>query len=238
MGRRPWGCDCHLGIWCSHAITTGDPGPDRSCLRRRFGPVAGGAAGSRGPDPTRLILAGAAVGALFLALTWAILILSRESLDIYRFWVLGGFTGITKSDLFALLPLYAISLPLGLVAAFLLSPLILGDDTARALGVRVGVVRVLSVVAIVALCGITVSMAGPIAFIGLVVPHLARPLLGADIRVVAVGSFLIGGVLAVSADIIGRLILPGQEIEAGVMMALIGGPSLIILVRFRGKVTL
>lgn len=200
--------------------------------------VLGGSARRSGPDPTRLVLAGAAVGALFLALTWAILILSRESLDIYRFWVLGGFTGITRSDLFALLPLYAVSLPLGLVAAFLLAPLILGDDTARALGVRVGLVRVVSVFAIVALCGITVSMAGPIAFIGLVVPHLVRPFLGADIRLVAVGSFLTGGALAVLADMIGRLILPGQEIEAGAMMALIGGPGLILLVRFRREVAL
>lgn len=197
--------------------------------------MLGGSVRSRGPDPTRLILAGAAVGALFLALTWAILILSRESLDIYRFWVLGGFTGISKADLFALLPLYAVSLPFGLAAAFLLSPLILGDDTARALGVRVGFVRVFAVIAIVALSGITVSMAGPIAFIGLVVPHLVRPFLGADIRLVAPGSLLAGGAIAVLADILGRLILPGQEIEAGVMMALIGGPGLILLVRTRRK---
>ncbi|SMR83539.1 iron complex transport system permease protein [Aliiroseovarius halocynthiae] len=200
--------------------------------------LLGGAVRPRGPDPTRLILAGAAVGALFLALTWAILILSRESLDTYRFWVLGGFTGITKSDLVALLPLFAVSLPMGLAAAFLLAPLILGDDTARALGVRVGFVRVFSTVAIVALCGLTVSMAGPIAFIGLVVPHLVRPLLGADLRLVAIGSFLTGAALAVLADILGRLILPGQEIEAGATMALIGGPSLILLVRFRREVAL
>lgn len=200
--------------------------------------LLGGAVRPRGPEPTRLILAGAAVGALFLALTWAILILSRESLDTYRFWVLGGFTGITKSDLSALLPLFAVSLPMGLAAAFLLAPLILGDDTARALGVRVGFARVFSTIAIVALCGLTVSMAGPIAFIGLVVPHLVRPLLGADLRLVAIGALLTGAALAALADILGRLILPGQEIEAGAMMALIGGPSLILLVRFRREVAL
>ncbi len=181
--------------------------------------------------PSRLVLAGAAVGALFMALTWAILLLSRESMDIYRFWVLGGFTGITLADLMQLLPLYVVALPLGLLAAILQAPLVLGDDTARALGVKVGIVRALSLVAIVLLCGTTVSMAGPIAFVGLLVPHLVRPLVGSDIRRVALAAFFAGGVLAIGADTLGRLLLAGQEIKAGEMMALIGGPTLIYLVR-------
>ncbi|MEC7962125.1 MAG: iron ABC transporter permease [Pseudomonadota bacterium] len=200
--------------------------------------LLGGGAGRNGPDPTRLVLAGAAVGALFLALTWSILILSRESLDIFRFWVLGGFTGITLSDLMALLPLYALAFPAGAVAALLLAPLALGDDTARALGVRVGLARAVAFAAIVLLCGTTVSMAGPIAFIGLLVPHLVRPVVGADLRLQALGSVITGGALALIADTLGRIILPGQEIEAGAMMALIGGPTLILLVRRAREVTL
>ncbi|WP_412563584.1 FecCD family ABC transporter permease [Thalassobius sp. MITS945101] len=197
-----------------------------------------GGAGRNGPDPTRLVLAGAAVGALFLALTWAILILSRESLDIFRFWVLGSFTGITLTDLKALLPLYAVALPVAALAAVLLAPLVLGDDAARALGVRVGLARCVAFFAIVLLCGTTVSMAGPIAFIGLLVPHLVRPVLGADLRLQALGCFITGAVLALLADTLGRVILPGQEIEAGAMMALIGGPTLIMLVRMRREVVL
>lgn len=197
-----------------------------------------GGAGRNGPDPTRLVLAGAAVGALFLALTWAILILSRESLDIFRFWVLGSFTGITLTDLKALLPLYAVALPVAGLAAVLLAPLVLGDDAARALGVRVGLARCVAFIAIVLLCGTTVSMAGPIAFIGLLVPHLVRPVLGADLRLQALGCFITGAVLALLADTLGRVILPGQEIEAGAMMALIGGPTLIMLVRMRREVVL
>lgn len=200
--------------------------------------LLGGTVQKNGPDPTRLILAGAAVGTLFLAFTWAILILSRESLDVYRFWVLGGFTGIELKDLLSLMPLYIIAVPLALISAVMLEPLTLGDDAARALGVRVGLTRVLAIVAIVLLCGTTVSMAGPIAFIGLLVPHLVRPILGAGVKQLAIGSLIFGAMLAVVADTLGRVILPGQEIEAGAMMALIGGPTLVLLARRRREVAL
>lgn len=198
--------------------------------------LLGGVDRSTGPDPTRLVLAGAAIGALFLALTWAVLVLSRESLDVFRFWVLGGFDGIALSDLMSVLPIYALALPMAAVAASLLDPLVLGDDAARALGVRVGFARLFSVLAIVLLCGTTVSLAGPIAFVGLLVPHLVRPFVRADLRVLALGSFIAGGVLALTADILGRVILPGMELEAGAMMALIGGPALIAIVRTKGGV--
>ncbi len=200
--------------------------------------LLGGSIRKNGPDPTRLVLAGAAIGALFLAFTWAILILSRESLDIYRFWVLGSFAGVDLPDLLAMLPLYLIALPLGLLAAVLLDPLTLGEDTARALGVRVGMARLVTVVAIVLLCGTTVSLAGPIAFIGLVVPHIVRPLVGADVRRLAIGAFVFGGLLGLLADALGRILVPGSEIEAGVMMALIGGPALILLVRLKRGIRL
>ncbi|WP_299970336.1 iron ABC transporter permease [uncultured Roseobacter sp.] len=200
--------------------------------------LLGGTPRGQGPDPMRLILAGAAVSALFLALTWAILILSRESLDVYRFWVLGAFSDIRMADLLSLWPAFAIALPLAAAAALLLDPLTLGDDTARALGVRVGLARVITILAIVGLCGTTVSLAGPIAFIGLVVPHLIRPLSGADVRLLALGSFLAGALLAITADTLGRVLLPGREIEAGAMMALIGGPTLVLLVRLRRGVAL
>lgn len=195
--------------------------------------LLGGAVRNNGPDPTRLVLAGAAVGALFLAFTWAILILSRESLDVFRFWVLGGFTGIGIDELASIAPLYMLALPLAIVSAFLLDPLVLGDDAARALGVRVGLARIISIIAVILLCGTTVSIAGPISFIGLVVPHLIRPFLGADIRKLAIGSFFAGAILAICADTLGRVILTGQEVEAGAMMAMLGGPALILLVRMK-----
>lgn len=184
-----------------------------------------------GPDPVRLVLAGAALGALFLALSWGLLVLSRQSLDIYRYWVLGGFNQIAPEQLGAMLPLFAVGFGIAGLSAILLNPLTLGDDTARALGARVGLARVVSLIAIVLLCGTTVSLAGPIAFIGLLVPHLVRPFSGADMRKLAFGAAVLGAGLAILADMLGRVILPGQEVEAGAIMALIGGPALIILVQ-------
>ncbi|KJZ18665.1 hypothetical protein TW80_13815 [Loktanella sp. S4079] len=200
--------------------------------------LLGGSVRKNGPDPTRFVLAGAAIGALFLAFTWAILILSRESLDVYRFWVLGAFSGVSMANISSLLPLYAIGLPMAVISAMLLNQLVLGDDTARALGVRIGIARVLTVLTVVILCGTTVSLAGPIAFIGLVVPHVVRPFVGANISLLTVGAFFAGGILALFADILGRVLLPGSEIEAGAMMALIGGPVLILLVRMKRGVRL
>ena len=94
-----------------------------------------------------------------------------------------------------------------------------------------GLARFISLVGTVLLCGTTVSLAGPIAFIGLIVPHLVRPFARGDVRRLAFGSVVLGAALAVTADVLGRLILPGQEIEAGAIMALIGGPALIVLVQ-------
>ena len=200
--------------------------------------VLGGAAHRSGPDPTRLVLAGAALSALFLALTWAVLLMSREALDVFRFWVLGGFTGISMTQVMAVLPVYAVGFPLAFLAARLLSPLILGDDAARALGVRVWLVRLICVGAVVLLCGATVSLAGPIAFVGLLVPHLVRPFTGVSIPKLALGSTILGACLATFADLAGRFLLPGREVEAGVVIAMIGGPALVILVRRRQEVPL
>ncbi|MCH2165715.1 MAG: iron ABC transporter permease [Marinovum sp.] len=197
-----------------------------------------GTSRARGPDPVRLVLAGAALSALFLSLTWVILITSRQSLAIYRYWVLGGFSQIEMSHLMAVAPLFFVGFALAILAAFLLNPLMLGDATARALGARVGLARSIALSAVVLLCGTTVSLAGPIAFIGLFVPHLVRAFTRPDARTLAVGSSVLGGVLALTADVIGRLIFSGQEIEAGVVIALIGGPALIALVQRRQEIRL
>ena len=196
--------------------------------------LLGGSIGRNGPDPVRLVLAGAALSALFLALTWALLIASRQALDVYRYWVLGGFNQVDPASLVSVLPAYALGFVAAAGAAILLNPLAIGDDTARALGARVGLARLIGLIAVVVLCATTVSLAGPIAFIGLVVPHMVRPFAGADIRRLVLGSAAVGAALAVVADLVGRFILPGQELEAGAMMALIGGPALILIVR-RGR---
>ncbi|MEL6681652.1 MAG: iron ABC transporter permease [Pseudomonadota bacterium] len=192
--------------------------------------LGGGSQGS----PARLILAGAAVSALFLALSRGLLLISQQTLDVYRFWVLGGFDGIQFDTIWVLLPFFASGTILAIIATLSLNALMLGDDVAKGLGVRIGLAQVTIGFSIVVLCGATVAMAGPIAFVGLIVPHLARWAAGADMRWMVGFSACFGACLLIAADLLGRLPLFGGNMQAGVMAALIGGPVLIWLVRQHG----
>ncbi|WP_293574936.1 iron ABC transporter permease [Phaeobacter sp.] len=180
----------------------------------------------------RLILAGAAASALFMALTRGLLMISQQALEVYRYWVLGGFNGIDVATVQTLLPFFAVGALLAAIAAPGLNALLLGEDTARSLGLRVGLIRILAIPATLCLCAATVAMAGPIAFVGLIVPHLARAISGPDMRWVLLFSTTIGAALMISADLLGRLPLLGSNMQAGVLAAMIGGPTLIALILF------
>ncbi|MEO1110375.1 MAG: iron ABC transporter permease [Pseudomonadota bacterium] len=190
--------------------------------------------GGNQANPARLILAGAAVSALFLAFSRSLLLVSQQTLEVYRFWILGGFDGISFGTLQALIPFFAVGFVLALSASFVLNALMLGEDTARGLGVRVGLAQLLIGLAIVILCGTTVSMAGPIAFVGLIVPHLARWITGPHMHWAIALSSTIGAGLMICADMLGRMALFGGNMQAGVIAALIGGPVLVWLVRRNG----
>lgn len=190
-----------------------------------------GDATNQSRSPTQLVLAGAAVAAICQAVIWAILTFSREALDIFRFWMVGGFRGVTFGSLLALWPFFLVGGCVAALSASLLNSLLLGDDAARALGVRVGMVRLSGLLAIILLAGSAVALAGPIAFVGLLVPHIARFLSGPDVRWLMLFSSLLGAGLTVSADLLSRILLPGREVEAGAMIAFIGGPTLVLIVR-------
>ncbi|MFQ1700078.1 FecCD family ABC transporter permease [Loktanella agnita] len=192
--------------------------------------LGGGGKGS----PARLILAGAAVSALCIALARGLLLVSQQALDVYRFWVLGGLDGISFATIGTLLPFYGAGLFLAVLGSFSLNVVMLGEDTARGLGLRVWLVQLLTGLAIVTLCGATVAMAGPIAFVGLIVPHVARWVAGPDMRWMILFSACFGACLLIAADLLGRLSIFGGNMQAGVMAALIGGPVLILLVRRYG----
>lgn len=196
-----------------------------------------GGLGRSQSHPARLVLAGVAVSALALALTRGVLILSQQSLDTYRFWVLGGLGGISLADLQAVAPFAAVGLGLGVAAAFMLNALLLGEDTARALGIRVGLAQWTTGLAIVLLCTAVVCVAGPIAFVGLIVPHVARRLFGPDMRTLILFSAVIGAALLLAADILGRF-APMGGLDAGTMIAFLGGPALILLARRHREVSL
>jgi iron complex transport system permease protein len=190
-----------------------------------------GSLGRGGATPVRLALAGAAINALLFALVSAVLLLSKETLDIYRFWIVGSLTGAAGIVLRDLLPFLAGGLALALIAGRSLNAVALGDDTARALGTRLGLTRVITMMAITLLCGAAVAAAGPIGFVGLVVPHLARAWCGGDQRWLIAYSAILGPIVLVLSDVAGRVVLPPGEVQVGIMTALIGGPLFVGIVR-------
>ncbi|HEV6953642.1 MAG TPA: iron ABC transporter permease [Promicromonospora sp.] len=184
-------------------------------------------------QPVRLALVGAAVTALITPLITLVLLRDQQAFNLYRFWSVGSLTGRGLDTVAWLWPFAVVGLVLAAVLAHRLNMLALGDDVATALGQRVGTTRALASVAIVLLAGTATSLAGPVALVGLVVPHAARRLVGTDYRwIMGIGA-LLGPVMLLTADVLGRLVLPRSELEAGVVAALLGAPVLVAVARSR-----
>ncbi|MFC3898894.1 FecCD family ABC transporter permease [Lentzea rhizosphaerae] len=190
-----------------------------------------GSAGRGGPSPVTLALAGAAVSALMHGLVSAIVLLDQQSLDAFRFWQVGAIAGRDMSVLTQVLPFLVVGLVLAAFNAPGLNALSLGEDVARSLGVRVGMTRSLGILAITLLVGGAVAACGPIGFLGLVVPHVARAFTGPDYRWLLPFSAVLGAILLLFADVVGRVVARPSEVEVGVMLALLGAPFFIYLVR-------
>ncbi|WP_394248684.1 FecCD family ABC transporter permease [Arthrobacter pityocampae] len=189
--------------------------------------------GRDGATPVKLALAGAALAAGLGSLTSAVLVSSQETLDAVRFWQVGTLAGRGWEVIGAVAPFLAVGLLLTLAAGRVLNSLALGDDVARGLGQNVPLTRAVTAVGVVLLCGSAVAAAGPIAFVGLVIPHLVRLLVGSDYRWILPFSALLGPVLLLGADIVGRVVLPPGEVQVGIMTAVLGAPVFIWLVRRR-----
>lgn len=190
-----------------------------------------GASGRAGTTPVRLALAGAALGALLFALTRTIILADQQTLDEFRFWAVGSLAGRDPNLAREVAPFIVVGVVIAFAAARQLNALALGEDAAQALGTRLGTTRVVSVVGIMLLCGAAVAAAGPIAFVGLVVPHAARAVFGPDQRWLIPGSVMLGIVLVLLCDTAGRLVARPAEIQVGIMTAVLGGPIFILLVR-------
>jgi iron complex transport system permease protein len=190
-----------------------------------------GSFGASGATPMKLTLAGVALGAAFTGLTTAIVLRDLGTLQVMRFWGVGSIGGRTLDQLAWAAPLIVAGLLIGLLCARSLNALALGDDLAQALGARVQVTRVLVIIAVTLLAGTSVAAAGPIAFVGLMIPHIVRWFTGPDQRWVLTYSMIIGPSFLLFADIIGRIVLPSGELRVGIVTALLGAPLLIALVR-------
>lgn len=189
--------------------------------------------GREGATPIKLALAGAAVTAVMQAIINAILLTSPRTLDEVRFWQVGSLAGRSMEIALQVAPFILAGTVLALATARLLDGLSMGDDVARSLGQRIGLSRGLAGLASVVLAGSAVAAAGPIAFVGLTVPHVARAITGPGYRWILPYSMLMAPILLLGADVIGRVIAPPGEVQVGIVTAFIGAPFFIALVRRR-----
>ncbi|MBO0515323.1 FecCD family ABC transporter permease [Streptomyces beijiangensis] len=187
--------------------------------------------GRGGATPVKLALGGAAINALLVSVTQGVLTTKASALDEFRFWQIGSLGGRDSEIVGQIWPFLLVGVVLVLCVARGLDALALGEDVAKGLGQNVAVVRIVGGIGATVLTGAGVAAAGPIAFIGLAVPHIARAVVGNDHRWVLPMAALIGPVMLLVADTVGRVVFPPSEVPAGVMTALIGVPFLVTLVR-------
>ncbi|MDO5093427.1 MAG: iron chelate uptake ABC transporter family permease subunit [Propionibacteriaceae bacterium] len=184
-----------------------------------------------GPDPLRLMLAGVAIGAFLCWVTSAIVLLLPRVFDQMRGWNAGSIASVPPGGFVAVTPFIVLGLVLALVIAKPLNTLALGDGLATALGSRIKSVRIVSILSVTFVCAAATATAGPIGFVGLMVPHVVRWFTGPDQRWIIGGSMVAAPSLLLASDLVGRVALRSGELPVGIVTAFIGAPVLIILVR-------
>ncbi|MGW1716405.1 FecCD family ABC transporter permease [Streptomyces sp. NPDC002156] len=190
-----------------------------------------GSRGRGGATPVKLALVGTMVTAALSSLVSAVLLPRLDVVDTFRFWQIGGVGGASADGILQVLPLLAAGFVLSLASARGLNALALGDDLATGLGQHVARTRLLAALGAVLLCGAATAAAGPIGFVGLVVPHMVRLLTGPDNRWVLPLSALTGAALVTLADVTGRLVARPEDMEVGIVTAVIGAPVFIAVAR-------
>jgi iron complex transport system permease protein len=189
--------------------------------------------GREGATPVKLALVGAALTAGLTSITNAIVLLDAAALDALRAWQVGTLGGRFSPVMWQVLPFIVVGSVAALACGRALNGLALGEDVARALGLRVGWSRFVLFASVAVLAGAATAACGPIAFLGLAVPHLARMICGPDYRWILCYSVVLGPIVLLLADILGRLVLPSGELQVGVVLGVLGGPIFIALVRYR-----
>jgi iron complex transport system permease protein len=190
-----------------------------------------GSLGRGGATPLKLALAGAATSVAFASLVIAIVLPRGDIAGGIQSWQIGGVGGATYQRILPVLPFLAVGFAISLLSARKLNSLVLGDDLAAGLGENVTVARAVASLGAILLCGATTAICGPIGFLGLVVPHVCRLLIGVDHRWLLPFSALGGACLLLAADVLGRIVARPAEIDVGIITALIGAPFFIWIVR-------
>lgn len=190
-----------------------------------------GSAGRSGPTPVRLTLAGVAFGAVLSGIATAVTLTDQRTFDLLRDWNAGSLVNREPVLILQLLPFVVAGVVIAFVLAPALNTVALGDEMARALGISVRSTRIWGVVAVTLLCGATTAVVGPISFVGLMVPHAVRWFTGPDQRWIILFTVIASPSLLLAADILGRVLVIPDEMPVGVVVALVGAPVLIALVR-------
>ena len=189
--------------------------------------------GREGATPVKLALAGAAVTAVLTSLTSAIVMTNVDALNELRFWQVGSLAGRYMPVFWQTAPFIAIGLIVAMGTGRALNGLALGEDLALALGQRLRLTRFVLFVTVAMLCGAATAACGPIVFVGLIVPHLARFICGPDYRWILPYSLILTPIVLLAADILGRVLVSPGELQVGVVLGVLGAPAFILLVRYR-----
>ncbi|ALC89054.1 iron ABC transporter [Bacillus sp. FJAT-18017] len=195
------------------------------------GIYAVGSFGREGLTPMKLTLAGAALTAMFASFTQGLLVLNEAALEQVLFWLAGSVSGRDLENLTAVLPYLIVGWLGSLLIAGKMNVLAMGEDVAKGLGLNTAFVKIALGVLVILLAGGAVAVAGPIGFIGIVIPHITRSIVGIDHRWTIPYAALLGAMLLLAADIASRYLLMPQEVPVGVTTAIIGTPFFIYIAR-------
>ncbi|RXZ70308.1 iron ABC transporter permease [Agromyces albus] len=196
------------------------------------------AVGRDGATPVKLALSGAAATACFTSITSALVLSNVDALNELRVWQVGALSGRYWPVLEQLAPFFVFGIVAALATGRPLNTLAMGDELAHSLGMRVARTRVIVFLIVTVLCGVATAACGPIVFLGLMVPHLARLICGPDYRWILAYSLLLGPIVLLACDLLGRLVAAPGEVPVGVVLGIVGAPVFIALVRYRRAVEL
>ncbi|MEM7344384.1 MAG: iron ABC transporter permease [Chloroflexota bacterium] len=192
-----------------------------------------GSIGRGGATPVKLTLAGVIFATFTSAFTTTILVLDRNTFDQIRFWTVGSLAGRDWEIINGLAPLILVGLIGSLIISRQITTISLGQDVAQGLGQNTAFIKAIAAVMVILLAGGAVAIAGPVGFVGLIIPHVVRTICGVDYRWIIPYAAVAGGLLVTLADALGRIILRPQEIPIGVMLAFVGAPFFIYLARWK-----